>query len=64
VHDAIRGPFSAPKTKKIPGRLTGGFFVFWGGKWRTKGVMRGGGMNVSVWRTVSENIWKKISYMT
>jgi hypothetical protein len=23
VHEAIRGPFSAPKTKKIPGQPTG-----------------------------------------
>jgi hypothetical protein len=30
----------------------------------TIGLMHGGGMNVSVGRTVSENIWKKISYMT
>ena len=48
----------------FPGRLTGDFFVFWGRKWAANGVMHGGGMNVPVWRTVSENIWKKISYMT
>jgi hypothetical protein len=52
------------RVPRFPGQPTGDFFGFWGRKWAANGVMHGGGMNVSVGRTASENIWKKISYMT